>query len=169
MTAANPFSWFNKATVKHLRLPFSWHLMPVYLFALSQTEQVQWPEAILSFFILHFLIYPSSNCYNSYQDRDEGAIGGLKNPPPVTKDLLFVSVLFDVAGLALSAFVNLYFAFFVLLYVLVSRAYQRPSLWKNRQSSARASGPAGSVPGLKSSRSGKRSGNSLSSIAIGSS
>ena len=37
-------------------------------------------NAALIFVILHILVYPASNGYNSYMDRDEGSIGGLKNP-----------------------------------------------------------------------------------------
>ena len=89
MKNLNVLSWFDKDTVKHLRLPFSLYLMPVFLFALSQADSINWPATLLSFLILHVLIFPSSNGYNSYQDRDETSIGGLKYPPKVSRNLFY--------------------------------------------------------------------------------
>lgn len=119
----NVFSWFDKNTVKHLRIPFSFHLMPVFLFALSQASQINWINTAIAFLVLHVFIYPASNGYNSYQDKDESSIGGLKNPPAVSKNLFYASLLFDLLGIVLSLSINIVFASLVLLYVLVSRAY----------------------------------------------
>ena len=123
MPNLNIISWFDKNTVKHLRIPFSYHLMPVFLFALSQASDVNILHAFIAFLILHLLIYPSSNGYNSYQDKDETSIGGLKNPPKVSINLFFVSMLMDFLGIALALFVSINFSLFVLGYVLISRAY----------------------------------------------
>jgi len=35
-------SWFDISTIKHLRLPFSFFLMPVFLFAISQASTINW-------------------------------------------------------------------------------------------------------------------------------
>ncbi len=123
MPSLNVISWFDKNTVKHLRFPFSYHLMPVFLFALSQTTSVNWQQTIIAFVILHLLIYPSSNGYNSYQDKDETSIGGLKNPPKVTENLFYATLLLDIIGVLLSLLVSVYFSIFVLIYVFISRAY----------------------------------------------
>src|ERR1035437_2904734 len=95
-----PLKIFKNSTFKHLRLAFSFFLLPVFLFALSQSNHVSWSHAIIAFAILHLLIFPSSNGYNSYQDKDESSIGGLKYPPKVTKDLFYVTLLMDVTGIA---------------------------------------------------------------------
>jgi 1,4-dihydroxy-2-naphthoate octaprenyltransferase len=116
-------SWFDKSTVKHLRLPFSFYLMPVFLFALSQVDTVNWTNTILSFVILHLFIFPSSNGYNSYQDRDETSIGGLKYPPKVTENLNYATLLLDITGVLFALFVSVHFSLFLLIFVLVSRAY----------------------------------------------
>ena len=116
-------SWFDKSTVQHLRFPFSFFLMPVFLFALSQSAHVNWPTAIFAFVILHLLIFPSSNGYNSYQDRDETSIGGLKHPPKVSRNLYYATLFMDTMGVLLSLFVSVFFSLFVLIFVLVSRAY----------------------------------------------
>ena len=116
-------SWFDKNTVKHLRLPFSFFLMPVFLFALSQADTVNWQTTIIAFTIMHLLVFPSSNGYNSFQDRDETSIGGLKYPPKVTKNLYYATLFMDIVGVLASLFVSTYFSLLVLIFVLVSRAY----------------------------------------------
>jgi 1,4-dihydroxy-2-naphthoate octaprenyltransferase len=123
MPNTNILSWFDKSTVKHLRLPFSYHLMPVFLFALSQTKNVNWEHTSIAFIILHLFIYPSSNGYNSYQDKDETSIGGLKHPPKVSENLFYATLLLDVIGVLSALLVNVWFSVFVLIYVLISRAY----------------------------------------------
>lgn len=115
--------WFDKSTLIHLRFPFSFFLMPVYMFALSTAETIYWHTAIGAFLIIHLLVFPSSNGYNSYHDRDDSSIGGIKNPPPVTKKLYYVSLLLDIVAVVMSLFISVWFAVFVLLFILVSRAY----------------------------------------------
>jgi 1,4-dihydroxy-2-naphthoate octaprenyltransferase len=114
---------FDLDTIKLLRIPFSFFLMPVFFFALSQVSEVNWTNAILCFFILHLFIYPASNGYNSYMDQDETSIGGLEHPPKPTKKLFYTSILFDVIGLSLSLFINIQFFISVTLYIIASRAY----------------------------------------------
>ena len=97
--------------------------MPVYWFALSQVVYKNWLRAVLIFFILHALVYPASNGYNSYMDRDEGSIGGLKNPSQPTRQLFFVTVAMDIFALLLSCFISIYFVAGILIYILASRAY----------------------------------------------
>lgn len=116
-------SWFDKSTLKHLRLPFSFFLLPVFLFALSQAGTINWQTTILAFVILHLFIFPSSNGYNSYQDRDETSIGGLKNPPKVSKNLFYATLLMDIVGIVSALIVSVYFSLFIIIFVLMSRAY----------------------------------------------
>ncbi len=111
------------STLRLLRFHFSLFLLPVYLFALSELVFINWPRAILVFIILHLLVYPSSNGYNSYMDRDEGSIGGIKDPPKATRQLFHVSILMDIVAIALSFFISYIFAAGIILYILASRAY----------------------------------------------
>jgi 1,4-dihydroxy-2-naphthoate octaprenyltransferase len=93
------------------------------MFALSETESPDWGRTILIFFILHVLVYPASNGYNSYMDRDEDSIGGIEKPLEPTKQLFIISNLMDLLAVALSFFVSSYFAIGIILYILASRAY----------------------------------------------
>lgn len=113
----------DKSTIKLMRIPFSYFLMPVFLFALSQVRNIDVKNAVISFLVLHLFIYPASNGYNSYMDKDETSIGGLKNPPSPTMKLFYLSALFDVIGLLLSLVVSVRFFLCVLAYMLASRAY----------------------------------------------
>ena len=97
--------------------------MPGYWFALSQSAAINTRHAVLIFFILHFLIYPASNGYNSYMDRDTDSIGGVKNPMQPTRQLFYTSVLLDAAGILLSCLISKWFALGIVLYILASRAY----------------------------------------------
>jgi 1,4-dihydroxy-2-naphthoate polyprenyltransferase len=114
---------FDKNTVRHLRFPFSFFLLPVFLFALSQSDNINWVYAFLAFFILHFLVFPSSNGYNSYQDRDESSIGGLKYPPRVSENLFRVTLLFDMAALLLALVISPLFSLMILVFITMSRLY----------------------------------------------
>lgn len=113
----------RSSTIQLLRFHFSFFLMPVYWFALSQVPDVNWPRAIAIFCILHLLVYPSSNGYNSYMDRDTESVGGIKNPKAPTRQLFYVSVTMDMIAIALSFFISIYFAMGIFLYIAASRAY----------------------------------------------
>lgn len=78
---------------------------------------------MLIFIILHVLVYPSSNGYNSYMDRDTTPIGGLKNPKQPTRLLFYVTVFMDAFALFLSLIISPLFATGIFLYILASRAY----------------------------------------------
>jgi 1,4-dihydroxy-2-naphthoate polyprenyltransferase len=118
----------RRSTIQLLRFHFSFFLMPVYWFALGQVLNPDPERALLIFIILHILIYPSSNGFNSYMDRDEGSIGGLKSPLPPTKELLYVSMIMDGLALILGLFISIYFTLAAAVYILASRAYSARSI-----------------------------------------
>ena len=119
---------FKLSNWKHLRIPFSFYLMPVFIFALSFTPNLNADRLLIVFLTLHLFLYPSSNGYNSYFDKDEKSIGGLRNPPKVTKGLYFLSLVFFVIALLLGLKVNWEFSSMLLVYSLVSMAYSHPSI-----------------------------------------
>ncbi|WP_338873588.1 UbiA family prenyltransferase [Spirosoma sp. SC4-14] len=108
----------------HLRVPFSVFLLPMFWFAVSQSVHPDLGKSVAVLLIVHLLLYPASNAYNSYFDKDEGSIGGLEKPPPVDKDLYWVSWALDVVALVLgSIFVNWPFVLYLLVYGFVTKAY----------------------------------------------
>ena len=113
----------HSSTIQLLRFHFSFFLMPVYWFALSQTDTINKAHAVLIFIILHLLVYPASNGYNSYMDRDTESVGGIKNPMQPTKQLFYFTLLLDGIAIGLSFLISLYFVLGIVAYILASRAY----------------------------------------------
>lgn len=112
-----------KDALKLMRIPFSVYLMPVFWFALSTQPGFAPLRAVAVFLILHLLVYPASNGYNSYFDRDEGSIGGLQHPPRVSKRLFWLVVAFDCLAVLAAAWLEPAFAACILIYLMVSKAY----------------------------------------------
>ena len=94
--------------------------MPVYWFALSQITSINVVNASLIFFILHILVYPASNGYNSYMDRDTGSIGGIAKPLQPTKQLYYASIVINIVAIILSLLISKIFAACIALYILIS-------------------------------------------------
>lgn len=120
---------FSRSSWLHLRIPFSYFLLPVFLFAVAVSPNISEPRLLWVFIILHLFLYPASNGFNSYFDKDEKSIGGLKNPPKVRKGLYYLSLLFDGIALLLGYFIiNPLFAVMLFVYGLVSKAYSHPMI-----------------------------------------
>ena len=109
----------------HLRIPFSFFLLPVFLFAsIFHYSHVFWKEWLILMGILHLLVYPASNAYNSYMDQDEGSIGGLEHPPEATKGLFWAANVMDILAAILTfTLLSKTTAGILMAYILISRAY----------------------------------------------
>lgn len=112
----------------HLRVPFSFFLLPVYWFAISQSPAPTTGRAIGVLVIIHLLLYPASNAYNSYFDKDEGSIGILEAPPPVDRTLFYVAWGLDLIALVAGIFIGWAFVAYLLIYGLISKAYSHDSI-----------------------------------------
>jgi 1,4-dihydroxy-2-naphthoate polyprenyltransferase len=118
-----------KDIIIHLRFQFSLLLMPVFLLAISQSESRNYAHLFIIGLILHVLVYPSSNGFNSLMDDDKGSIGGVKFPPKVPSSMIYVTVIMDVLSLLITAMIFDLSIFLLLLsYVLASRAYSHRSI-----------------------------------------
>lgn len=116
-----------QAILQHFRLPFSLLLFPVFLMALYAADWPQpfpWFQVILLGVVLHLFIYPSSNAYNSLQDRDTGSIGLVKHPKKAPQSLFLITIVLDVFALAVSCvFLPVDVTVGLLIYVFASRLY----------------------------------------------
>lgn len=120
---------FSRSSWLHLRIPFSYFLLPVFFFALAISPNISEKPLLWTLLIVHLFLYPASNGYNSYFDKDEKSIGGLKNPPPVDRGLYYLAILFDLVAILAGYFlINTTFALLLLIYGLVSKAYSHPSI-----------------------------------------
>lgn len=121
-----------KQVASHLRIPFSWRLLPIALFSLSQTEHPRFHGWAL-ILLLAIVVYPASHAFNSYYDADEGSIGGLEFPPPAPSILLPLSWILDATGLALALLLGESATIGMLAYTAASKAYSHPyTRWKAR-------------------------------------
>lgn len=113
-----------------MRIPFSVYLMPVFWLSFSVLPIAGWSWISVAavFAVLHLLLYPASNGYNSLIDQDTEPVGGIKSPPPVTVHLRVLVLIFDILSIAMSFWIGLYFGFCVSVYWLVSKAYSSPTI-----------------------------------------
>lgn len=109
--------------LKLMRIPFSIFLMPVFWFSLSNLEEVNVLKGLHIFLMLHLFVYPASNGYNSYFDRDEGSIGGLERPPAVNQYLFPMVVAFDLLAILYAAWIESWLALPIAIYLFISKAY----------------------------------------------
>jgi 1,4-dihydroxy-2-naphthoate octaprenyltransferase len=122
-------SLFSRSAWLHLRIPFSYYLLPVFLFSLTVSPNISPNPLLWTFLIVHLFLYPASNGYNSYFDKDEKSIGGLKNPPRVNLGLYYLSLLFDLVAIVLAVVkISITFAILIFIYGLISKAYSHPAV-----------------------------------------
>jgi len=117
-----------RSIIQHLRFPFSYLLLPVYLLALvfvsvEQADAIWSANNVLIFVILHILVYPASNAYNSLNDVDTGSIGLIKTPSAPSTSLAWISMAMDLLALLLACWISLLTAILLLGYILISRLY----------------------------------------------
>lgn len=116
----------TRSALIHLRLPFSIFLLPVFLFALSQVPEINVYKAWFAFLAWHFFVYPASNAYNSYFDKDEGSIALIEKPPPVDRSLYYFSFFLDTIAMLLASMVSIEFLIAVIIYGVISKLYSHP-------------------------------------------
>lgn len=98
-------------------------LLPVFLLALATVPEIRPFPTLLAFVILHLLVYPSSNAYNSLQDQDTAPIGGIEFPEKVPQSVGWATLLVDALAVGLSFLVSPLFAGCIALYIILSRLY----------------------------------------------
>jgi 1,4-dihydroxy-2-naphthoate octaprenyltransferase len=112
----------------HLRLHYQLILAPIFLWGYFLTGQRPDPDFWLAFLAFHIFLYGGITAFNSYYDRDEGPVGGLASPPPVTKALLPFSLAVQGLGLPLAALVNSHFLTIYLIIFGLGLAYSYPHI-----------------------------------------
>lgn len=118
----------------HLRLHYQLvFLSPLFAWGFALGGGQFSKRAGWGFLAFHVFLYGGITAYNSYYDRDEGPVGGLIRPPPVTPPLLGFSLGVQLVGLALSILVGWQLALLYGIVMLLSVAYSHPKFrWKAR-------------------------------------
>ena len=122
----------------HFVLHLRWHYQ---LFILSGgfllggllSPDLQRTSFIIQFANVHLLLFGGATAYNSYWDKDEGPIGGLRRPPSMTQWMRVAALVFQMVGLMLaipqgSLYVSIYTLSIVFFWL-----YSTPlARWKSR-------------------------------------
>lgn len=117
----------------HLRLNYQLLLAPIYLWGYFLAGGQPDGDFWLAFLAFHVCLYGGITAYNSYYDRDEGPVGGLVKPPPVSQALLPFSLAIQGVGMLLAARVNFSFLAIYLAIFVMGIAYSHPAIrWKSR-------------------------------------
>jgi len=87
----------------------------------------------LQFLNVHLLLNGGVTAFNSYYDEDEGPVGGLERPPPMTGWMMPASLVLQMVGAALAASEGVAFLVLWGLTMVLSVFYSAPPFrWKSR-------------------------------------
>ncbi|MFU8812562.1 MAG: UbiA family prenyltransferase [Balneolaceae bacterium] len=85
------------------------------------------------FFNVHILLFGGATAYNSWWDRDEGPVGGLKHPPKMKSWMHAASLLLMALGFFWSLTVGVVYSLVYLASLLLFWLYSTPhARWKGR-------------------------------------
>nr|WP_286670469.1 UbiA family prenyltransferase [Fodinibius salsisoli] len=88
---------------------------------------------IVQFLNIHLLLFGGATAYNSFWDRDEGPIGGLKNPPKMHPWMWLASLFLQMIGLLVALPMGTFFVALYALSMLFFWLYSSPwTRWKGR-------------------------------------
>lgn len=112
----------------HLRLHYQLLLAPVFLWGYYLSGVRVHAEFWIAFSAFHIFLYGGATAFNSYYDHDQGPVGGMRNPPPVSEALLPFSLVVLGIGALLAATVNRTFLAIYLALMAMGIAYSHPGL-----------------------------------------
>jgi 1,4-dihydroxy-2-naphthoate octaprenyltransferase len=116
------------ALVLHLRLHFQLLLAPIFLWGVLLSGGHLGMRTLVGFVCFHVCGYGGGTAFNSYYDRDEGPIGGLRRPPPVVPALLPFSLAMLSAGWLLTLFVGWAFTSLYTGMAILAILYAHPAV-----------------------------------------
>lgn len=112
----------------HLRLHYQILLAPIFVWGYFLADHRPDADFWLAFVAFHIFLYGGGTAFNSYYDRDEGPVGGLAAPPPVSRFLQPFSLVILILGVGLAILVNLHFLIIYLVMFGMGLAYSLPSI-----------------------------------------
>lgn len=118
--------------VVHLRLHYQFFILSGgYLLASLFVSEINWNQFWLQFLNVHVLLFGGATAYNSYWDKDEGPIGGLKSPPKMKKWMWGVSLIIQFIGLAWAWTIGLSYTIIYAVSFILFWLYSTPhARWK---------------------------------------
>ena len=111
-----------KRVFVHIRWPLQCYTFLGFIFGLV-IAKVDFQLAVVIALFSQFLLWAGVTLFNSYYDKDDKPVGGLKNPPKITNSLLYGSLFFKITALILALFVNGVFLFLTIFIIFASILY----------------------------------------------
>ncbi|WP_421775091.1 UbiA family prenyltransferase [Gracilimonas sp.] len=118
----------------HLRLHYQFFILSGgYLIAALFVDQVRWNQFGLQFLNVHVLLFGGATAYNSWWDKDEGPIGGLKSPPKMKSWMWPASMIMQYGGLAWAITIGWNYAIIYVVSMFFFWLYSTPlARWKGK-------------------------------------
>lgn len=118
--------------ILHLRLHYQLFILSGgYLLGGLMADQMNTSQFWLQFINVHILLFGGATAFNSFWDKDEGPIGGLKNPPKMTPWMHKASIVWMFFGWLWSFIIStpyfIVYGFSLLFFWLYSTPHAR---WK---------------------------------------
>ena len=117
----------------HLRLPFQLALSAVFLWGVFVTSGQFGPRTLLAWAAFTIGLSGGATAFNSYYDRDDGPVGGLRNPPPVSRALLPFSLAVIGLGFLASCLASIRTGAIYLAAAILLVAYSHPLVRTKRR------------------------------------
>lgn len=120
--------------IVHLRLHYQFFILSGgYLLVALFLPEVDWTSFGIQFLNVHVLLFGGATAYNSYWDKDEGPIGGLKSPPKMTDWMWTASLLIQFVGIIPALFAGFKFLVIYISSMLLFWLYSTPlARWKGK-------------------------------------
>ncbi len=120
--------------VLHLRLHYQFFILSGgYLLASLFLNEPNWSQFWFQFLNVHVLLFGGATAYNSFWDKDEGPIGGLKSPPKMQPWMWTASLVIQYIGIIFALFVGLKFFVIYASSILLFWLYSTPlARWKGK-------------------------------------
>lgn len=118
--------------IVHLRLHYQFFILAGGYFIGSLFVETFTPLTFwLQFLNMCILLFGGATVYNSWHDKDEGPIGGLKHPPPMQPWMRIAAIWMQFVGLLLAHWAGMAFTYLYLLSMVLFWLYSTPrARWK---------------------------------------
>lgn len=118
----------------HLRLHYQFFILSGgYLLGGLLVPEPDWEQFWMQFFNVHILLFGGATAFNSFWDKDEGPIGGLRNPPEMQPWMRDAAMLMQLAGFILAFAAGMLFTLIYLVSIILFWLYSTPlARWKGR-------------------------------------
>lgn len=119
--------------VLHLRIHYQIGILSgCYLLGALFVRQLDILTFWQQFLNVHLLLFAGATAFNSYWDKDEGPIGGLKNPPPMKRWMRDFSIFMQFVGLIWATTIGMHYVMVYAISMLLFWLYSSPlTRWKS--------------------------------------